>query len=204
MGQSRDSRRRRRSSAPRGHTSCSTKSRITSGSATTGRSSSIPTDVVLILCNIGRSRLPWIPSATRQRRWDVETPCPTTRIIVTVSFGGDALNDEIRSVGAAVSACKCGCDDRRAQSAPASDPRRSGTEGGTGPRRALYSPVSSRRSGLTRRGSRARSPNANSNHRREHTALRFRNQSLECIPQSIPRVPGKLRNLFLVATGKAA
>jgi len=104
--------------------------------------------------------------------------------------------------GAAVSACKCGCDDRRAQSAPASDPRRSGTEGGTGPRRALYSPVSSRRSGLTRRGSRARSPNANSNHRREHTALRFRNQSLECIPQSIPRVPGKLRNLFLVATGK--
>ena len=82
--------------------------------------------------------------------------------------------------GAAVSACKCGCDDRRAQSAPASDPRRSGTEGGTGPRRALYSPVSSRRSGLTRRGSRARSPNANSNHRREHTALRFRNQSLEC------------------------
>jgi hypothetical protein len=106
--------------------------------------------------------------------------------------------------GAAVSACKCGCDDRRAQSAPASDPRRSGTEGGTGPRRALYSPVSSRRSGLTRRGSRARSPNANSNHRREHTALRFRNQSLECIPQSIPRVPGKLRNLFLVATGKAA
>ena len=82
--------------------------------------------------------------------------------------------------GAAVSACKCGCDDRRAQSAPASDPRRSGTEGGTGPRRALYSPVSSRRSGLTRRGSRARSPNANSNHRREHAALRFRNQSLEC------------------------
>jgi len=82
--------------------------------------------------------------------------------------------------GAAVSACKCGCDDRRAQSAPASDPRRSGTEGGTGPRRALYSPVSSRRSGLTRRGSRARSPNANSNHRREDTALRFRNQSLEC------------------------
>ena len=159
---------------------------------------------MLILCNIGRSRLPWIPSATCQRRWDVETPCPTTRIIVTVSFGGDALNDEIRSVGAAVSACKCGCDDRRAQSAPASDPRRSGTEGGTGPRRALYSPVSSRRSGLTRRGSRARSPNANSNHRREHTALRFRNQSLECIPQSIPRVPGKLRNLFLVATGKAA
>ena len=135
---------------------------------------------MLILCNIGRSRLPWIPSATCQRRWDVETPCPTTRIIVTVSFGGDALNDEIRSVGAAVSACKCGCDDRRAQSAPASDPRRSGTEGGTGPRRALYSPVSSRRSGLTRRGSRARSPNVNSNHRREHAALRFRNQSLEC------------------------